>query len=187
MFSWKYHLRLLNFFNDPYCSVIYSKRMAWLQEQGPELHRVPACWASFLCQAQVNISPVDVDSCSPLFNYTVYEHWVHTVPEDCGLQTCLQMHKVLLLLSYHWSRAFWCLENISFLIIHSLSASMPVWSEKHNLDAEWVSLLQTLHRPRTHRFRQLNYCFWSSTQKEMLASHPITVVVFSLTASNTCS
>lgn len=111
MFSWKYQLRLLNFFNDPYCSVIYSKRMAWLQEQGPELHRVPACWASFLCQAQVNMSPVDADSWNPLFNYTVYEHWVHTVPEDFWFQTCLQIHKVLLLLLNHWSRTFWCQEH----------------------------------------------------------------------------
>ncbi len=116
MFSWKYQLRPLNFFNNPYCSVIYSKRMAWLQEQSPKLLRVPACWASFLCQAQVNMPPVGVDSWNLPFNSTVYECWFCAEPEDFWLQTCLQLHKVLHLLLYHCSHD---VLRASFTVYHS--------------------------------------------------------------------
>lgn len=124
---------LFNFFKDPCCSVIYSKRTTLLQQKGPELHRVPACWASSLCPDQVNMPPVDVDSWSPPSNCTVYELWVCEVPQDFWLQTCLQLHKLLFMFLYHCS---WYPETITFLIIQSLSLFMPVWSSKHNLAAE---------------------------------------------------
>lgn len=90
MFSWKYQLRLSNLFNCHFCWVIYGKIMTCFHEQGPQLHRVPACWASFLHQPQVNMLPADAVSSNPPSNYTVYDRCVHSFPEDLKLQRCLQ-------------------------------------------------------------------------------------------------
>lgn len=141
-------------------TLIYCKGTTGFLEQGPEPHRVHACWVLLLCQAQVIMPPVDVwTPCTAMHFMSIlylktsgYKHVCSFI--NCSCCFCIDGHMPL---------------DVSRTMLWS--ASLPVWSEKSN---------------QKHIFRKL-VCFWYSTQKNMEAFHLISVVILFLTASNICS
>lgn len=70
LFIWKYQLRLEQFLDAPDCSVIYSKRAAWLREQNPE--PVSACWESILWHTQKKTGSPRRQTAQSLFSITPF-------------------------------------------------------------------------------------------------------------------